>query len=69
MAIYVFCWSLENIFVATYENHNFNVGVKWVRIKLLGYFSLEVIIPQCQVQKMKSNELFSWKAIATRALL
>ena len=28
-------------------------------IELLGYFSLEVIIPQCQVQKMKSNELFS----------
>ena len=38
-------------------------------IELLGYFSLEVIIPQCQVQKMKSNELFSRKAIATRALL
>ena len=26
------CWSFENIFVAIYENHNFNVGVKWVRI-------------------------------------
>ena len=31
--LYIFeCWSFENIFVAIYENHNFNVGVKWVRI-------------------------------------
>ena len=58
--------------VAIYEKSQFQCSCEMGEnnlTELLGYFSLEVIIPQCQVQKMKSNELFSRKAIATRALL